>query len=307
MMGIFVCLLFGVFFAVVVGLWLFGERGHLLLPSTVKGVKAIGLRNVLNLKVIHAYVYGRWSNQYIDILINHFFPRLKARGKQYWADHYHGKILTTEHARTLITLNRNIPLRDLEQIIPYAKARSFVLDGPPDIALYECPCRHASPNPCWPTQVCLIIGQPFVDCLLEHNPHSTRRITPAEALQVLEEEHNREHFHSAWFKDVMLDRFFAVCNCCKCCCGGVRGMMYGIPMMASSGYVAYWEKDFCGGCGTCIDRCPFEALSLDESKVVINWEKCMGCGVCVGQCPCGALSLVRDERKGVPLDVMLLK
>jgi Pyruvate/2-oxoacid:ferredoxin oxidoreductase delta subunit len=32
----------------------------------------------------------------------------------------------------------------------------------------------------------------------------------------------------------------------------------------------------------------------------------MGCGVCEAQCPNDALELVRDERKGVPLDVRAL-
>ena len=32
----------------------------------------------------------------------------------------------------------------------------------------------------------------------------------------------------------------------------------------------------------------------------------MGCGVCVGRCPIEAMTLVRDERKGIPLDVRLL-
>ena len=32
----------------------------------------------------------------------------------------------------------------------------------------------------------------------------------------------------------------------------------------------------------------------------------MGCGVCASQCPVEGLSLVRDERKGVPLDVRVL-
>jgi NAD-dependent dihydropyrimidine dehydrogenase PreA subunit len=35
----------------------------------------------------------------------------------------------------------------------------------------------------------------------------------------------------------------------------------------------------------------------------VIWEKCMGCGVCEGHCDTGAIVLVRDERKGVPLDV----
>ena len=40
--------------------------------------------------------------------------------------------------------------------------------------------------------------------------------------------------------------------------------------------------------------------------IVIDWQKCMGCGVCVSKCPNQALSLVRDERKGIPLDVRML-
>ena len=38
----------------------------------------------------------------------------------------------------------------------------------------------------------------------------------------------------------------------------------------------------------------------------MNWETFMGCGVCVGRCPSEAMTLVRDERKGIPLDVRLL-
>ena len=32
----------------------------------------------------------------------------------------------------------------------------------------------------------------------------------------------------------------------------------------------------------------------------------MGCGVCLGRCPNEAMTLVRDERKGIPLDVRML-
>jgi len=32
----------------------------------------------------------------------------------------------------------------------------------------------------------------------------------------------------------------------------------------------------------------------------------MGCGVCVGKCPNEVRSLVRNEKKGVPLEVRLL-
>jgi hypothetical protein len=39
----------------------------------------------------------------------------------------------------------------------------------------------------------------------------------------------------------------------------------------------------------------------------VTWDACMGYGVCEGQFPEGAVTLVRDEAKGVPMDVSLLR
>jgi ferredoxin len=304
MLGTIILIVIGVLVAALILLWLFGERWRLLRPSTWKIMREGGFRS---LRGLHGYVYGRWTNQYINLLINHIFPRMRPQQRQRLADCYHGKVLTKEQAEAIISTRKEIPLQDLEQIIPYPAARDLVLKGPPDVAVYECACRHARANPCQPTQVCMAIGQPFVDFTLEHNPHSSRRLTQAEALDILEAEHERGHLHSAWFKDLCLNRFFAICNCCKCCCGGIEAMIkYGVPMMVPSGYVAYTDKDLCTGCGTCADACPFGALSIKGDENVLDWDKCMGCGVCVEKCPNGAMSLVRDEGKGLPLDVRLL-
>jgi ferredoxin len=283
-------------------LWLFGERWRLLRPSTRRT-----LRDGVSL---HGYIYLRWTKQYAKLLVSSFSfarSRLGSRGARWFADHYHSKVLTQEQAEAIVSSKKDIPLRDLEQIIPYPTARNLVLKGPPDVAAYECVCRHARAKPCQPTLVCMVIGQPFVDFVLEHNPQSSRRLTQAEALQLLQAEHERGHLHSAWFKDAMLNRFFAICNCCQCCCAGIEAMTkYGIPIMASSGFIAELDRDLCNQCGACVDACPFHALSTNDSGVERNWEKCMGCGVCVEKCPTQAMSLVRDEKKGLPLDVRLL-
>ena len=280
-------------------LWLFGERWRFFRPSTRSMLGEGGS--------LHGYVYGRWTNQYIHVLINWLMPRAKSGGWTSLSDHYHGKVLTQEEAEAIVSAKKDIPLRDLEQIVPYPAARNLVLKGPPEVVVYECGCRHARAKSCQPTQVCMIIGKPFTDFILEHNPHSSRRLTHAEALELLRAEHERGHLHSAWFKDACLDRFYAICNCCKCCCGGIEAMTkYGIRMMTSSGYVAEVNQELCNLCEACVDACPFEALSANEKGLERNWEACMGCGVCVEKCPLEAISLVRDEKKGIPLDVRAL-
>jgi len=287
-------------------LWLYGEHWKPLRFSTWRFMREAGLRRLLNFSGLHGYVYGRWIKEYINILINHVIPRLGPRGKKWLTGHYHAKVLTPELAKAIITHNHDIPLQSIEQIIPYPFARDLVLKGPPEVAVFQCGCRQIRENPCQPIQVCMVIGQPFVDFIVDHHPNSSRRLTQAEALELLEAEHKRGHLHSAWFKDACMDRFYAICNCCKCCCGGIEAMVkYGAPTMVSSGYVAKVDEANCTACGACEDACAFKAIKMNGSATV-TWEKCMGCGVCQGQCPSEAISLVRDERKGIPMDVRLL-
>ncbi len=288
-------------------LWLIGERGHLILPSTRAALRRSGRggkrRNMTN--AVHGYVYGRWPYQYIDFLIHELLPSMTPGLKRWWADRYHGKVLPTELARRIITLDHEIKRTDLERIIPYPIARDIVLTGPPNVVLLDCPCRQARQNPCQPTDVCMIVGDgSFV---LDHHPGRSKRITQQEALEVLQAEHERGHVHTAYFKDACDGRFYAICNCCRCCCGGLEAMVdYGVPMVASSGYVAQVDESACIGCGDCESACPFDAITLDP-KSSVSREKCMGCGVCEGRCEMGAIGLVRDEGKAPPLDVWAIQ
>ena len=255
---------------------------------------------------LHAYVYGRWTREYLGLLRNRIIPRLTSQGKKKLSDGFHCKVLTHENAKAIISINQNIPKRDLEQIIPYPTARTLVLKGPHDVVVYECPCRHTRTHPCQPTQVCMMIGKSVGDFMLKYHPTRSRRISQKEALEILQAEHERGHLHSAWFKDAMRGRFYAICNCCKCCCFGIEAMVtYGTPMVASSGYVAHVDETRCNACGACKTACPFGAIEVN-GVASVKWDTCMGCGVCASQCSNDALSLVRDERKGIPLDVRAL-
>jgi ferredoxin len=152
-----------------------------------------------------------------------------------------------------------------------------------------------------------------VSFLLEHNPGSARAITREEALAILEAEHERGHVHTAYFKDAMEGRFYAICNCCKCCCGGIEAMVSaGVPMIASSGYVAQIDPARCTGCGLCAEVCPFKAVRVEEDgrgrRVArVDDAACMGCGVCQARCAFGVPVLVRDARKPIPMDIAALE
>lgn len=287
-----------------IGGWLYAERGRLLRRSTWRMVRVSGWRRLLDGTTLHGYLYGRFPRAYVHLGARVIVPRLPRFLRDRLAHSYHGKVLPVDLGRRLISVRQEVELRDLEAVVPYSKARDLILQGPPDIAVYECPCRLTSPNPCEPTQVCLIVGQPIVDFTLEHHPHTSRRLTTQEALDLLEAEHRRGHVQTAYFKDAAADRFFAICNCCSCCCGAIAASTrYGVPMIASSGFVATMVDGRCTGCGACARGCAFDALCVDGGSVVVDGARCKGCGVCVDRCASQALRLVRDPTKSAPLDV----
>jgi Pyruvate/2-oxoacid:ferredoxin oxidoreductase delta subunit len=167
--------------------------------------------------------------------------------------------------------------------------------------------RAASENPCQPEDVCLIIGEPFASFIVEHHPDKARWISQQEAVRIMEAEEARGHVHHAFFKDAMLDRFYAICNCCSCCCGAINAHRNGTPMLASSGYVSEVNQELCIGCETCKDFCQFEAIQMDDGLASVDFDKCMGCGVCSAKCEQGAISIRLEPAKGVPLDICALK
>jgi ferredoxin len=52
------------------------------------------------------------------------------------------------------------------------------------------------------------------------------------------------------------------------------------------------NRDECVSCGTCVEECPQEAISLDDEEIaVVDAEKCNECGTCVEACPSEAISM----------------
>ncbi|HDD54820.1 MAG TPA: 4Fe-4S ferredoxin [Chloroflexi bacterium] len=274
---------------------------------------------------LHGYLYLKWPYFYISVALGEhrlskalvpmimFLSSLFAPSRDgpedfgmNWANSYHGKVVPLKEAKRLVSIKEDIQIKDLEKVIPFTKAKDIILRNPDRIAVLDCPCRLARENPCTPVDVCLIVGDPFASFILEHHPDKSRLISSEEAMGILQAEHERGHVSHAFFKDAMLNRFYAICNCCSCCCGAFQAQNTGTPMLMASGYTAYVDSDLCEGCGTCSEYCQFSAIEMVNGLAKIIQEDCYGCGVCVDKCDQGAVSLNLDPAKGEPLEIQTL-
>ncbi|MDD2420725.1 MAG: 4Fe-4S binding protein [Heliobacteriaceae bacterium] len=279
--------------------WLRLERRFFPHPSTVAFWR---LSDLPLIQKAAGYVYAARTAWYLKPASR---PRLTRLFRRYeTGDTYHGKLVTREDAAKIITLNQPVVLTGLEHVIPYPVARDIILQAPlPRITVMECPCRAQKKQPCRPTDVCLVIGEPFASFVLDHQPGRAKKITAAAALAILEAEELRGHIHTAWFKDVMHHRFYAICNCCLCCCLGMQSYSRGVNRLAHSGYRPVIRPENCTACGRCVQVCPFNAGQMDGKTPVIKEDICLGCGLCVSHCPQAAIKLSPAPEKGIPLDL----
>ena len=289
-------------------------------PSTRAFFKLHGWRKPFSF--LHGYIYGRWINAYLKIITGQAFRR-KGRGRKApsWAmkvrpqtaggrwfeERYHSKVLTHEDAGKIVKLNKPLRVDSPERVIPYEIANQIVLDTPGSLAVMRCPCREIREGKaCGPLEVCMVVGEPFVDFVVEHGTNGARYITRQEGAEILETAKKNGWIHTAWFKDAMAGRFYAICNCCSCCCVPTRAMArtgLEAKYLAPSGYIAVMDNEKCTRCGGCEKICAFGAMSDDNGVVVIDLEKCYGCGVCANLCSHGAVRMELAPEKGMPFDV----
>ena len=173
-----------------------------------------------------------------------------------------------------------------EVILPYDDIRALILQSK-SFELRDCVCRKqqdlAGKRKCdFPLRVCLAF-------LPKEKPMGPISITQEEALKVLDQTEDVGLVHCV--RNVATG-VYAVCNCCGCCCGILRGITeFGIESsVARANYYAVVDPDECNGCGVCEDRCQVNACSVD-TVAKIDLAKCIGCGLCVTGCSNEAVTL----------------
>lgn len=98
----------------------------------------------------------------------------------------------------------------------------------------------------------------------------------------------------------------ALCNCCNDCCfpHQLAREFEAQKIWPLSRCLAKLASEACNGCGRCVHRCPFDAISQKNKKKgelpappVIDTPRCRGCGVCATGCPQEAIRMkkIRDS------------
>ena len=191
----------------------------------------------------------------------------------------------------------------VDKILPHEEA-SKIVNKFDDIALVHCYCRHEKDllqNSCKVTDErlnCFLFGK-SAKFAIEHKFGD--KISKEDANRIISRASDEGLVHKAFhihLKPELEEE--ALCNCCFCCCGIFTGFWEGVtPYHCYTSYLPEVEDDICVGCGTCVEKCPMQAIDLVENIAVINSSRCIGCGVCVHHCPEEAMKLQRTGNREV--------
>ena len=177
------------------------------------------------------------------------------------------------------------------QILSHECVREIV-ESADKLAITNCTCRLIAGKCDHPLDVCLQVGRAAEYTL---SRGTGREVDAAEAMEMLKRCEDEGLIHVTMNT---ANKGHFICNCCPDCCQTMPVLLKeGIKLIAPSRYRASIDGEACIGCGACVERCPFEALTLDESAdgeislSVVNEEKCFGCGLCRVVCESEAIVL----------------
>ena len=184
-------------------------------------------------------------------------------------------------------------IKDIPGILPYEDMSAMVASAS-SISVVSCSCRkrqEAVGEPCSHSHDMNCIQFNRAAQYTKSRGHG-RMLSQAEALRLIEEAEDDGLVHQWPNSDAMTTN--TLCSCCDDCCIFLLPMkQYGVPwtaFYAKSRFEVENDLEICDGCQDCIERCQFDALTMEKVpghkklKAIVDAEKCMGCGVCVLVC-----------------------
>jgi Pyruvate/2-oxoacid:ferredoxin oxidoreductase delta subunit len=212
-------------------------------------------------------------------------------------DKKRGAVKITFPLNRVIPVNRTIKADN--RIHTYQQVKTYIEKYDP-IAVSTCFCRHEAKlidpdDDCGkPDNVCMQFG---MGAQFVIDRKMGRKIDKNEALSILEKSEEAGLVHAA----INRQEIDFLCNCCSCHCMILKSALSQPKpgLVLSSGFMPERNAEICTSCGTCIERCPTDALAPDENKMpALDSDRCIGCSVCATGCP--SMAIVMIDRPGIP-------
>jgi ferredoxin len=196
---------------------------------------------------------------------------------------------------TAVTLPVQVKIDGSTQVFNFSQAKA-ILKRARLISLANCDCREKVQACDNPLDVCISLDK---EAELMIAKGRGRQVSLKEAMNALRVSHDSGLVHIS-YTDKGEREPFIICSCCACCCHSLAGLMrFNLPeAVVQSDHIAVQAEDTCIHCGVCVDRCHFQARTMENGILKHDSTKCFGCGVCVSTCPVEAISMrKRSELK----------
>jgi len=210
--------------------------------------------------------------------------------KQWMAEEWPEKIKVLEEAlpnAVIRVIPVNITMEPDTQIYAFDDVKNLVQEAR-NLAVTPCSCRVIDGACGAPVEVCLQFNK-AADYAIERG--TGRQLTKEETIEMLKmcEEEGLVHVGSN-----ARSIGHVICNCCSDCCLNWPSIRGGLgKFVHPSRFAAEVDPEICSSCEICLDRCFFEAISMEGEgdTAIVDAEKCMGCGLCLVTCPDEAIGL----------------
>jgi len=199
----------------------------------------------------------------------------------------------------VIPIEESVEIR--HRVATYDELRLLIEGAGEHIAIQECMCKKINDmqgKHCQTTdrrEVCMSLGD-LADLYVEEG--WGRQISQEEALEIARK--SEEEGLVLMPGNEQQPTF--MCACCSDCCQ-MLAMAKAFPKPADvlgSNFFAQVNAELCTGIGTCVERCPLDAVSMNNGFASVDLGRCIGCGLCVPTCPEDAIVLVKKELETVP-------
>ncbi len=182
----------------------------------------------------------------------------------------------------IIPLNKSLSAQ--QWVLPSEQVLK-ILRNAQSVAVQKCGCRLHYSRCDNPLEVCFVLNKLAELSIAKGR---ARPISISEAMDIFHKSDENGLIHLTLYQPD--HEIYALCNCCPCCCHDLLLMKIcdRRDLIAHSEYVAVTNMESCNNCGKCIQRCIFEARTLNNNRMQYNSNLCLGCGLCSTICEVNA-------------------